>query len=177
MGRTRIAPIRLGDDVSWAYGPAGAWSSSQANLPVPRAATVEYKCSPARPVKREAKAKTRRKGKTVTILPEKEKRSPRPKMVVIPPLIKPKPPYESPEMQARINYAAELRLQDMVHRYSRVVTKMTKALRPDNYSYLREATEYVAYLSTQLAAGDLQNKVKAARAPPPDWMLLLSFAR
>jgi len=175
MGRKRHSPIRLGDDVAWAHGPAGAWSSSRANSVAPRAAAAEFKCSPARlgTVKREANAKTRRKGKPVTVLPQKEKWG---KTVVIPPLREPKSPYGSPEMQFQINYAAELRLQDMVQRYSRVVTKVTKTLRPDSYNYLRDATEYVAYLSVQLASGDLHNKVTAAQAPPPDWMLLLSFA-
>lgn len=181
MSRERGAPDRLAHDATWATGAASAWSSSRAKAGASRAPAAKApksKCSPAR---YEA-LKRARAARAALIEARKKKegwlggaKSMKQTVVVPSPSPEPESPYGSPEMQARIKEAAEHRLCDMIRRYSRVAAGVADEVRADDYNHLRQATEYVAYLAAQLASDDLQGKVKAARAAPPDWMVLLSM--
>ena len=171
--RERREPARLADDATWGSGPAGAWRSEPLRSRRPSAAkSAKPKCSPAR---RRALERARAVRAEMAAARKKAAKGGKPLGTIV---VVADPPsrYGSPEMEARITDAAESRLREMIECYTRMVAGVAEGVTPNDYAHLSEATAYVAHLAQRLASDDLDAKVKAARAAPPDWMVLLAMA-
>jgi len=134
--------------------------------------SVKPKCSPAR---RRALERARAVRAEMAAARKKAAKGGKPLGTIV---VVADPPsrYGSPEMEARITDAAESRLREMIECYTRMVAGVAEGVTPNDYAHLSEATAYVAHLAQRLASDDLDAKVKAARAAPPDWMVLLAMA-